>query len=230
MADNTAQDGTSTIATDDIGGVHWQKVKVAFGASDTGTLVEAAVGLPVNVLDITPGTGATDLGKAEDAAHSSGDTGVAVLAVRKDTAAALAGTDGDYANLEVDAVGALHVAQAALAVGTDEIAGPSITALTVNCASSGNNTLKTPGSGNFLRVWYWSYALIGTTAVEVNLRPAAAGALRYAAYLPSQGSFIGHNIKPCYWDLAVDEALIANLSGAVASGVDVTVEYEELTP
>lgn len=49
------------------------------------------------------------LTKAEDAAHSSGDRGIQTLAVRKDTAAALAGTDGDYAPLEVDANGRLHV-------------------------------------------------------------------------------------------------------------------------
>lgn len=62
----------------------------------------------VDVLSIVPGTGATNLGKAEDAVHASGDTGVMPLAVRKDTAAALAGTDGDYAPLEVDALGRLH--------------------------------------------------------------------------------------------------------------------------
>jgi hypothetical protein len=61
------------------------------------------------ITSIVPGTGATNLGKAEDAAHTSGDTGVQLLAVRKDTAAALAGTDGDYAPLEVDANGKLHV-------------------------------------------------------------------------------------------------------------------------
>lgn len=49
------------------------------------------------------------LTKSEDAAHSSGDRGIQVFAVRKDTAAALAGTDGDYAPLEVDADGRLHV-------------------------------------------------------------------------------------------------------------------------
>jgi hypothetical protein len=63
----------------------------------------------VDVTSIIPGTAATNLGKAEDAAHSSGDTGIAAWAVRKDTAAALAGTDGDYAPLEVDATGNLYV-------------------------------------------------------------------------------------------------------------------------
>ena len=56
----------------------------------------AAIGT-VGVTSVVPGTGATNLGKAEDAAHSSGDVGVMSLAVRNDTLAALAGTEGDYA-------------------------------------------------------------------------------------------------------------------------------------
>jgi hypothetical protein len=51
-----------------------------------------------------------ELAKAEDAAHSSGDKGYMLLAVRKDSAAALAGTDGDYIPLIVDAQGRLHIA------------------------------------------------------------------------------------------------------------------------
>lgn len=50
----------------------------------------------VDVVSIIPGTLASNLGKAEDVAHGSGDTGVMALCVRKDTAASLAGTDGDY--------------------------------------------------------------------------------------------------------------------------------------
>ena len=38
------------------------------------------------VVEVTPGTEAAMLGKAEDAPHASGDTGVMLLAVRKDTA------------------------------------------------------------------------------------------------------------------------------------------------
>lgn len=67
----------------------------------------------VDVLSVIPGTSATSLGKAEDAAHSSGDTGVMSLAVRNDTLAALAGTDGDYAPLQVNASGALFIQEGA---------------------------------------------------------------------------------------------------------------------
>lgn len=47
--------------------------------------------------------------KAEDAAHVSGDRGIVMLAVRKDTAVALSGADGDYTPPIVDATGRLHV-------------------------------------------------------------------------------------------------------------------------
>lgn len=46
--------------------------------------------------------------KAEDAAHSSGDTGNYVLAVRQDTLASSTSTDGDYASFKVDSVGSLY--------------------------------------------------------------------------------------------------------------------------
>lgn len=65
----------------------------------------------VNIAAIIPGTGATALGKAEDAAHSSGDTGVMALAVRRDTPAA-GGADGDYVALSTDSDGALRVTSA----------------------------------------------------------------------------------------------------------------------
>ena len=61
---------------------------------------------------------------AEDAAHASGDDGIMPLAVRNDTLAALAGTDGDYAPLQVDAAGALYSRLDAV-TGTDGAAGPA---------------------------------------------------------------------------------------------------------
>lgn len=56
---------------------------------------------------ITPGTAASSLGKAEDAAHSSGDVGVFVLAVRNDGEDNLVSASGDYAPLQVNSDGNL---------------------------------------------------------------------------------------------------------------------------
>jgi hypothetical protein len=95
MPDNlTAQSTTpatipsgSVIATDLLGdGSHAQKIKLLDGGDGSST----------------------QLDKAEDAAHASGDRGLMLLAVRADTATALAGTDGDYIPLIVGSDGALY--------------------------------------------------------------------------------------------------------------------------
>lgn len=65
--------------------------------------------LNVAVTSVIPGTGATNLGKAEDAAHTTGDVGVMSLAVRNDANTSLVSADGDYAPFQVDATGLLKV-------------------------------------------------------------------------------------------------------------------------
>ena len=47
MADNVTSNAANTVATDDIGGVHWQRIKVGWGADGTATDVSAAAPLPV---------------------------------------------------------------------------------------------------------------------------------------------------------------------------------------
>ena len=61
-------------------------------------------------VNILTGVGATNLGKAEDAAHTSGDTGVMILGVRQDALTPLAGSTGDYIPITVDALGRQYVA------------------------------------------------------------------------------------------------------------------------
>ncbi len=63
----------------------------------------------VDVTSVIAGTGATNLGKAEDAAHTSGDTGVLALGVRNDDATSLVGTDKDYAPVQVDRRGGVRL-------------------------------------------------------------------------------------------------------------------------
>lgn len=63
----------------------------------------------VDILSVIPGTGAANLGKAEDAASAAGDTGVSVMAIQDAALTALGSVDGDYTQLRVNANGALHV-------------------------------------------------------------------------------------------------------------------------
>lgn len=128
MADNltftttvaTAPSGT-IVRTDDLGAAgHVQIIKLMDGTDGGTGLIggDATNGLDVDVTRVIPGTSATHLGKAEDAAHTTGDVGVMALSVRQDTAAALSGTDADYQPLITDASGRLHVTNSAGIGGT----------------------------------------------------------------------------------------------------------------
>ena len=75
---------------------------------------------------------------AEDAAHTSGDIGTMALGVRKDTAASLAGTDGDYEPPIFDATGRQWV--------NSEL--PDAAALADNTANP-----TAPAVGSFGHVW-----------------------------------------------------------------------------
>ena len=75
----------------------------AAGSLITSTLVGAAQSLDVHV---TRSSGQY----AEDSAHTTGDMGNLGLAVRRDANTSLVDADGDYAPLQVDALGRLKVA------------------------------------------------------------------------------------------------------------------------
>jgi len=72
---------------------------------------------------VTSGTGATSLGKAEDAAHTSGDTGVVMLGVRNQNLAAMTSADGDYGSLTLFTDGGIATRMTHVYSG-DGTAGP----------------------------------------------------------------------------------------------------------
>ena len=76
---------------------------------------------------------------AEDAAHTSADTGNFILGVRNDTLAALGGTDGDYVPFQMNSDGALYVEVSALPASTStiEVVGDAAE----NAAAAGNPVL-----------------------------------------------------------------------------------------
>ena len=100
--DSEASDGASSLPSKVmvIGG--WD------GANVQAIKTDAAGDLQIDVGSITPGTGATDLGKAIQSAQGTTDTGVAALVVRNDTLADLSGADGDYTPIQVNATGAVY--------------------------------------------------------------------------------------------------------------------------
>jgi hypothetical protein len=93
----------------------------------------------VDVASIVPGVGATNLGKAEDAAHTSGDVGVMMLAVRQDSQTGLA-ADGDYLPPTIDSSGGMRVS---IVAG----AGSGGTAAADDADFTAGTTQGTPGMG-----------------------------------------------------------------------------------
>jgi len=90
-------------------------------ALESITVVDGGSSITVDgTVTAAVGTGATDLGKAEDSAHASGDVGVLSLAVRNDAAAtSFTGANGDYSPIGVDAAGRVQVRMYGVASALD---------------------------------------------------------------------------------------------------------------
>lgn len=103
--------GTGVIAT--VGAVTAITNALPAGTNAIGKL-SANSGVDIGDVDVTSviaGTGATNLGKAEDAGHTTGDTGVFNLGVRVDSPnVALTNTDADYSPITTNKLGSLRTA------------------------------------------------------------------------------------------------------------------------
>lgn len=191
----------------------------------------------------TEGGTSAGLAKTEDAAHTSGDPGLMMLAVRKDTAAALAGTDGDYIPLIVDSSGRLHVnvgSGLAASRTVDSVAATlsvdrlmnNLTAVTptfavIDHAVSGDNTLvSAQGSGNIILVH--QVFLVASAAVTVRFESGTGGtALTGQMQLSANGGFV-LPFNPVGWfKTAANTLLNLELSGAVS--VDGVLGYTVVT-
>jgi hypothetical protein len=224
MADNVSiTEGTGReIATDNIGGVDYPRVKLSLGADGSATDVPlgtqtADVCIPVTlasdsyflhtatqayagtdtgipamtVCETTPTALAADVGmyapletdlsgqlfvtnyaieKEEDAEHSSGDKGVMALAVRKDTAAALADTTGDYAPLEVDAPGRLYTNSNLAANSGVDIGDVDVTSM-----PTGANASQVQGTVAHDSAAAQNPVQIGATAQNAEVAAVATG-------------------------------------------------------
>jgi hypothetical protein len=113
----TVEQGTSpwvVSATDlDIRDLSSASDSVAAWLSDgTGNAISSTAG----ALDVNIASGAITVTEEdvfeEDSAHTSGDKGTHMLAVRQDTLASSVSADGDYASLKVNDVGELYVKDA----------------------------------------------------------------------------------------------------------------------
>lgn len=171
MADDitlNSMSGGPVVATDDSGTGHVQIVKLAYSADGSRTHVDAdANGLKVSAGSVVPGTSATNLGKAEDAPHSSGDTGVAVWGVRNDSlSTTFVGANGDYSPIALNSGGAVYVVAASSGIAVNDNGG----SLTVDGSVSitGTPNVNVSNIPSVSQSGSWSVGVTGSVNVNLN--------------------------------------------------------------
>lgn len=135
-------------------------------------------GVDADVTRVVPGTGATNLGKAEDTAHTTGDTGVFVMDVSNENQTALAAASGDYIASTVNRYGHRYMTAPLPTHASSN--GTPITATTTS-------VIAAPSAGNHLRAVRFLLSNGGSTATWVAVRDGAAGTRHYNTYLPQGG-------------------------------------------
>ena len=194
MADNVSVSGNN-IATDDVGGSHYQYVKLAWGPNDTVNLVDDASGKRIPITGtVILGAGTSNIGDVDvltlpgslagvaQGASRTTQPGVPVLATRADTAAAI-DDNGEFTVFTVDDKNQLRVATLAALRTTDTISVAQATdAIMLNkteltpkfaklnaAANTANQTIVAAVTGKKIRVL--SFRLMGAgTAGSATFR------------------------------------------------------------
>ena len=191
------------------------------GTNAIGKL-SANTGVDIGDVDVTstvPGTGATNLGKAQDSAGGATDTGVAMLAIRDDEQAVMTPVDGDYTTLRTDKFGSLKTtnlpdATSAIKYGV------------IDDALSGDNTLQA-AAGAGIKIRVLSVFMVSAGTVTARFESGAAGtALTGQMNLVANTGFV-LPFNPGGWFETADNALL-NLELSAAISVDGSFSYVEV--
>jgi hypothetical protein len=173
----------------------------------------------VDVTSVVPGTSATSLGKAQDSAVGATDTGVAMLAVRADSSAAMTPAAGDYSTLRTDKYGALKTTNLPDAVSLVKYA-------VIDNATSGDNTIvAAAGVGVKIRVLSVFLMSAGTTTVRFE-SGASGTALTGQMNCTAQSGFV-LPFNPAGWFETATNTLL-NLELSAAISVDGCLTYVEV--
>lgn len=141
-------------------------------------------------------------------------------------------TPGTGKTVATDDISSVHYQKMKIALGRDGVVEDLLSFGAVSLASSnaspvtasGDTTIiAAPGGSNILRVLYILLQNTSNTPVRVSLKDGAGGAQRYPITLPKYGVF-AHNLKPDWWDLTANTALILNCD--VDGSIDYQIEYK----
>lgn len=164
---------------------------------------------------ITPGTAAANLGKAEDAVHSSGDTGVFVLGVSATTAAAF-GASGDYTPFSLDTFGRLRVVGA---VAHDAVAAGDV----ILVGGRASQAAPTAVSADLDGVWQWMDRL-GRSVVTQKCGTSSLG--NVTASITSTTLALGNTARLGMTVYNDSSSVCYVKLGATASATDYTVKMQ----
>lgn len=221
MADNYTISNVE-FRSDDIGDVQHPVVKIMHGVDGAAAFASSTDPLP------TTGTVAIAEAKAEDSAHASGDRGVPILAVRTDTPAARAGSDGDYSNLITDNTGRLVVRADYVAASdntTDSISAaidssylmddhtriaPKFTQTNI---SAGTGTIVSAVASKSIRVIAMTVT-VSNNAGTFNIREGASGTSLIGTRSGISGFHMGYNPVGHF-----QTGTNAAITGSVSTGV-----------
>lgn len=188
----------------DIGDVDVKSI--AAGTNAIGKLA-ANSGVDIGDVDVTsviPGVGATNLGKAEDAAHTSGDTGIMALGIRDDTLSVFSGAENDYEPFHMTSTGRLYVSAAvdtALPAGTAIIGAVKLDVTNytkvrkyVALGTTGETTIWDPSAGTKFVIT--DIFVSATAAGTCTLKDGTAGTTFLIASLAANGGFVTNLVTP----------------------------------
>ena len=237
MADNTIINpgaGGDTVATDDVGGVKFQRVKVNFGADGEALDVSAANPLPIviAVMPTTPVTGAffqaTQPISGTVALDAPSLAALETISVANFPAlqAVSIGQTVNVNNGQVQPITDAQLRASALLVSgnfyqavqpTTDSSDVEYTAVPLLVTAAGDTTAYTPAAGKRIRL-RWVYAIND---------PSAATPARVTIRLGADVKYIAYGISKKQVDTGpIDGALIVNLSQA--GNVACTFRIEEI--
>ena len=214
-----------TKATAGNGAVDTATQRVTIANDSTGNL--ATIGT-----SITPGTSAAHLGKAEDGAHTTGDTGVMLLGVRaaSPTDRSAGPTDGDYEPLGINAAGAVWTTPTPTTAG-----GLTTHYLTSAASTNSTNVKNAAGQVYLIRAVNTTSTLYYLRMYNASAAPTCSSATNFVETIPIPASASGAGIViPQYMGQTYATGISYCLTGGgsstdntnAATGVYLTILYK----
>jgi hypothetical protein len=220
VADNTIQGGTDTIATDDIGGIKYQRVKPAVGADGVAVDVSASAPMPVYRAEEAA---ATFRGRAATYRMP----GRAGTAARRLLALWNAVGSGKVVHINQIAIDTISTAAYAVTVIPPVIRVHRITAIPTNGTALTKNAKDTNGTSNVNISLFGDASADGTNSTTALAATTTAGAHLFQEYMPRLITAAGYEMFDKAEVLDGKDVIVRAGEGIVLSYDNITLATQE---